>query len=79
MSEGAAQTDDRSRTRRGWALIAFAVGAVLLLGYYLWKTPTINGDGWEYLNQVESLHTHGTPELRQDDLLIVDSPLQRGD
>jgi hypothetical protein len=72
MSEGAVEPDS-ARTRRILGGIAFAVAAALFLGYYARKPPKVYGDGWEYLNQIESLHAHGTPDLRQEDLLAVDA------
>jgi hypothetical protein len=71
MSDGAVEPNS-DRTRRILGGVAFALAAILLVGHYARKTPMINGDGWEYLNQIESLHAHGTPELRQEDLLAVD-------
>lgn len=72
MSEGA-ERSTHARWRRAGALLAFAVGVVLLLHHYAGKPPILYGDGWEYVNQVESLYSHGTPDLRPDDLLGVDS------
>jgi hypothetical protein len=72
MSEGAEQST-HARWRRTGGLLAFAVGVVLLLHHYAAKPPVMNGDGWEYVNQIESFHSHGTPELRSDDLLGVDA------
>jgi hypothetical protein len=74
MSDGAGEPRSaRARWARIVAFVLFAVGAYQLLGYYVRKPPMVNGDGWEYLNQIESLHAHGTPDFRPEDMVAVDA------
>lgn len=65
------------RERRGGVRTPWAGFAVLLVGVTglvalaLWAPPVVTGDGGEYLLMTESLYRHGSPSLRDEDVLAL--------